>query len=106
MNLTELCHFVKFLYMRLVGGKMSEEEKKAMKEVHYSRIKQMCWNYQDQEIVFKYSFIEETISNIANLLNPYKDNRLIEINKLIDNLIKERNRIIEIDKLGDSNVKD
>lgn len=81
---------------------MNKEEISAMKEVHYRKIKDMCWNYYDKEIIVKYSFIEETINNIANLLNPYKDNRLIEINKLIDNLIKERNRIIELNGMSGS----
>ena len=82
---------------------MNKEEIIAMKEVHYKKIKDMCWNYYDKEMIKKYSFFEETLNNIANLLNPCKDNRLIEINKLIDNLIKERNRIIEIDRMSDSN---
>lgn len=79
---------------------MNKEEIEAMKEVHYRNIKSMCYNYQDQEICFKLTFIEEAIKNLKD---AFSDNRLIEINKLIDNLIKERDRIIEIDKLSASN---
>lgn len=79
---------------------MNKEEIEAMKEVHYRNIKSMCYNYQDQEICFKLTFIEEAINNLKD---AFSDNRLIEINKLIDNLIKERDRIIEIDKLSASN---
>ncbi len=83
---------------------MTKEEIEAMKEVHYRNIKSMCYNYQDQEMCYKLTFIEETINNLKDVLNSAfnltKDNRLIEINYLIDNLIKERDRIIEIDKLS------
>lgn len=78
---------------------MSEEEKEAMKEFHYKKIKTMCQNYQDKEIVYKYSFIDGMVRNIAGSVFCV-DIRLAEINKLIDNLIKERNRIIEIEMLG------
>lgn len=83
---------------------MTKEEIKAMKEVHYRNIKSMCYNYQDKETCYKFTFIEETIKNLTDVLtsafNLTKDNRLIAINNLIDNLIKERDRIIEIDKLS------
>lgn len=81
---------------------MNKEEIEAMKEVHYRNIKSMCYNYQDQEICYKHTPIN--MSDVfPNTINLTKDNRLIEINKLIDNLIKERDRIIEIDKLSASN---
>lgn len=83
---------------------MTKEEIKAMKEVHYRNIKSMCYNYQDQEICYKHTFIEEIVNNLKDVSNSAfnltKDNRLIEINYLIDNLIKERDRIIELDKLS------
>ena len=78
---------------------MTKEEIKAMKEVHYRNIKSMCYNYQDQETCYKLTPIN--MSNVfPNIIKLTKDNRLIEINKLIDNLIKERDRIIELDKLS------
>lgn len=82
---------------------MNKEEIEAMKEVHYRNIKSMCYNYQDQEICFKLTFIKEAINNLKDAFSLTNDNRLIEINKLIDNLIKERDRIIEIEKLSASN---
>lgn len=78
---------------------MNKEEIKALKEVHYKNIKDMCKNYADNEITIKYTFVED----IVNVLIPFEDRRLIEINKLIDNFIKERDRIVEIDNLGDIN---
>ena len=78
---------------------MNKEEINAMEEVHYKKIKDMCYRYYDNEVCAKYTFIED----VVNSLIPYKDRRLFEINKLIDNLIKERDRIIEINKLGDGN---
>lgn len=74
---------------------MNKEEVKALKEVHYRNIKDMCFNYYNNEICIKYTFIEK----LANDLIPYEDRRLIEINRLIDNFIKERDRIVEIDKM-------
>ena len=59
----------------------------------------MCRNYTENEITIKYTLIED----ICNSLIPFKDKRLIEINRLIEKFIKERDRIIEIDKMGDSN---
>lgn len=78
---------------------MNKEEIEAMKELHYRNIKSMCYNYQDQEICYKLTPIN--MSDVfPNIIKLTKDNRLIEINKLIDNLIKERDRIIELDKLS------
>jgi len=74
---------------------MSKEEIKALKEVHYRNIKDMCFNYYDNEICTKHTFI----TDLSNALIPFEDRRLKEINKLIDNFIKERDRIIEIGKM-------
>ena len=74
---------------------MNKEEIKALKEVHYRKIKDMCFNYYNNEISIKYTFLE----TLAFSLTPYEDMRLIEIDKLIANFIKERDRIIEIDKM-------
>lgn len=79
---------------------MSKEEKEAMKELHYKKVKTMCQNYQDKEIVYKYSFVDGITRNIAESVFCV-DIRLAEINKLINNLIKERNRIIEIEMFGE-----
>lgn len=78
---------------------MNKEEIKALKELHYKKIKDMCRNYADNEICIKHTFVED----IATCLTPFEDRRLIEINRLIDNFAKERDRIIEIDKMGGSN---
>lgn len=75
---------------------MTKEEIKALKEVHYKKIKDMCRNYAENEISIKYTFIED----IVNSLTPFEDKRLIEINRLIEEFIKERDRIVEIDKIG------
>ena len=47
---------------------MTKEEIKAMKEVHYRNIKSMCYNYQDKETCYKFTFIEETIKNLTDVL--------------------------------------
>ena len=78
---------------------MTKEEIKALKEVHYKNIKDMCKNYAENEITIKYTFVED----LVNCLTPFEDRRIIEINRLIEKFIKERDRIIEIDKMGDSN---
>ena len=78
---------------------MNKEEIKALKEVHYKNIKDMCKNYAENEITIKYTFVED----LVNYLTPFEDRRIIEINRLIEKFIKERDRIIEIDKMGDSN---
>lgn len=78
---------------------MDNEEIKALKEVHYRNIKDMCFNYYDNEICIKHTFIDD----IGNALIPFEDRRLKEINKLIDNFIKERDRIVEIDKMKEGN---
>ena len=75
------------------------EEIKAMKETHYRKVKEMCYTYYDNEICYKRTLLEGAIEGILEVLPPYVDNRIVELNKLIDNLIKERDRIIEIDKL-------
>lgn len=74
---------------------MNKEEIKALKEVHYRKIKDMCYNYYDNETCIKNTFVDD----LGNVLIPFEDRRLKEINKLIDNFIKERDRIIEIDKM-------
>ena len=62
-------------------------------------IKDMCYRYYESEMVLKYNMIED----VVNRLIPFEDRRLLEINKLIDEFIKERDRIVEIDKMCDSN---
>ena len=79
---------------------MNKEEIKALKEVRYKNIKDMCRNYAENEITIKHTFVED----LVNCLTPFEDRRIIEINRLIEEFIKERDRIIEIDKMGDSNV--
>lgn len=78
---------------------LKKEEINAMKETHYKKIKEMCYTYYDNEICYKRTFLENTINNVQELLPLYVDKRMVELNKLIDSLVKERDRIIEIDKL-------
>lgn len=74
---------------------MNEKEKKAMKEVHYCKVKDMCYNYWNNEICIKHTFLEDAVNSLIS----FEDRRLIEINRLIDEFIKERDRIVEIEKL-------
>ena len=78
---------------------MNKEEIKAMQDFHYKKIRDMCWEYCDNEFSAKFTVIEKAI----NRLKSFEDKRLVAIDKLISNLIEERNRIMEIDKMGDSN---
>ena len=79
---------------------MNKEEIEELKEFHYKNIKDMCRNYAENEITIKHTLVED----LVNCLKPFEDRRIIEINRLIEEFIKERDRIIEIDKMGDSNV--
>lgn len=78
---------------------LKNEEIKAMKETHYKNIKEMCYTYYDNEMGYKRQFLKKTVKGSVELVPLYADKRIVELNKLIDNLIKERDRIIEIDKL-------
>lgn len=78
---------------------LKNEEIKAMKETHYRKIKELCYTYYTNEMGYKRQFLKKTVKGFVELVPLYVDKRIVELNKLIDNLVKERDRIIEIDKL-------
>ena len=78
---------------------LKNEEITAMKETHYKNIKELCYTYYDSEMGYKRQFLKKTVNGFVELLPLYVDKRMVELNKLIDSLVKERDRIIEIDKL-------
>ena len=64
---------------------MNKEELCEAKEYHYRKIRRKCQTYIDNEIDYK--------------INKVSDTRLLEVCKLIKELVDEKKRINEIDIL-------
>lgn len=64
---------------------MNKEELCEAKEYHYRRIRRKCQIYIDNELDYK--------------INKISDIRLLEVGKLIKELLSEKERINEIDNL-------
>ncbi len=64
---------------------MNKEELCEAKEYHYRKIRRKCQTYIDNELDYK--------------INKISDIRLLEVGKLIKELLSEKERINEIDNL-------